>query len=182
MPGRTDPTQPKKELDLVSPHFDLALARISLFIDVISYAIIALVPTALAFTLGNMSAAMGSGFSPAIYSVALALYRRRGGTESGRLFGALGVVQGLCSQILGPAIYGLVYMKTVATFPQAIYFASVIALVISCMLLVFVKLPKEPRDQESLESGGDEDSEDADISADEVGLEVDVVRERSSRA
>jgi len=46
------------------------------------------------------------------------------------------------SQILGPAIFGLMYMKTVATFPRAIFFVSVGAITISSVLLSFVRLPK----------------------------------------
>ena len=51
--------------------------------------------TAIAFTLFGMMASLSAGFSPAIQSVMLALYTRRGGTETGKLFGALGVVQAL---------------------------------------------------------------------------------------
>lgn len=78
-----------------SPAFDIGLAHGSLFIEVIAYTLMAFVPTAKAFTLSSMLGSMGAGFSPATQSVALAMYTRRGGTESGRLFGALSVVQAL---------------------------------------------------------------------------------------
>ena len=84
-----------KELILDSSHFDLALARVSLSVDIVSYVLLVSIPTAVAFTLGTVVGSMGSGFSPAVQSVALGLYRRRGGTESGKLFGALSVVQAL---------------------------------------------------------------------------------------
>ncbi|KAG6833090.1 hypothetical protein H0H87_011501 [Tephrocybe sp. NHM501043] len=86
-----------------TPHsstFDLSLARVSLFIEVISYTLMALAPTALAFTAFSMMASMGAGLNPALQSIALALYRRRGGTESGRLFGALSVLQAMSYVIL----------------------------------------------------------------------------------
>jgi hypothetical protein len=51
--------------------------------------------TATAFTLFGMVGSLSGGFSPAVQSVMLALYTRRGGTETGKLFGALGVVQAL---------------------------------------------------------------------------------------
>jgi hypothetical protein len=51
------------------------------------------------------------------------------------------------SQILGPAMYGLVYMNTVATFPRAIFAVSIAMVTIAFMLLAFVKLPKERRDR-----------------------------------
>jgi hypothetical protein len=88
-------TKPPKELDLDSLRFDLALARVSLFVDVGTYVLFLLVPTAVAFTLGNILGSLAAGFSPAVQSVALGFYKRRGGTESGKLFGALGVVQAL---------------------------------------------------------------------------------------
>ncbi|KJA21992.1 hypothetical protein HYPSUDRAFT_202486 [Hypholoma sublateritium FD-334 SS-4] len=59
-------------------------------------------------------------FTPAV----LALYSRRGGTEIWRLLGALSVLQALCSQIFGPTLYGLVYMKAVARYPATIFFVS----------------------------------------------------------
>ncbi|RDB23050.1 putative membrane protein C14C4.07 [Hypsizygus marmoreus] len=153
----------KKEIH--SPSFDLGLARGSLFVEVIGYTFMAFAPTATAFTLSSMFGSMGAGFSPAVQSVALALYVRRGGTESGRLFGALSVVQALCSQIVGPALYGLVYMETVASTPRAIFFVSMITIALSFTLLTLVRLPKEGgRDGLSgigLLSGGvqDEDEE-----------------------
>jgi len=54
-----------------------------------------LAPTPLSFTVFGMLSAMGAGFSPAVQSVTLAMYSRKGGTEVGRLFGALSVVQAL---------------------------------------------------------------------------------------
>ncbi|KAJ6623481.1 hypothetical protein B0H10DRAFT_2162474 [Mycena sp. CBHHK59/15] len=105
-----------------SPAFDLGLARFSLFIEVIAY---------------TMMPFASTGFS-----VALELYSGKGGldgtVESGKLFGALSVVQALCSQILGPSIYGLVYVKTVATFPKAIFFVSIGSVVVSFICLSLV--------------------------------------------
>jgi hypothetical protein len=62
------------------------------------------------------------------------------GGESGRLFGALSVVQALCSQILGPAMYGLVYMKTAGTFPRAIFFVSVGTVALAGVMLAGVRV------------------------------------------
>ncbi|KAG5643210.1 hypothetical protein DXG03_001328 [Asterophora parasitica] len=125
--------------------FDLKIAHASLIVDAISYTLMAAAPTALVFTACSILAALGGGLGPALQSVALALYRRRGGTESGRLFGALSVISALSSQILGPAWYGLVYMKTVATFPRAIFILSMVTVILSVALLAFVRLPNEGR-------------------------------------
>lgn len=131
----------KKEIH--SPAFDLGLARASLVVEIISYTFMALAPTPFTFTVFGMLSAMGAGFSPAVQSVTLAMYSRKGGTEVGRLFGALSVVQALCSQILGPSLYGLVYMKTVATFPRAIFAMTVASVVLSFTLFSLVRLPKD---------------------------------------
>ena len=91
----TQSSKTHKNLDLDSSHFDLILARVSLLVDLASFVVLVLVQTAFAFTLAAVVAAFGSGFHPAMQSVALGLYKRRGGTENGKLFGALSVVQAL---------------------------------------------------------------------------------------
>lgn len=78
-----------------SPSFDLNLARVSLIIEVISYASMGLARTPVAFTLFTILGSFGVGFSPGVHSVALDLYQRRGEKDNGRLFGALSVVQAL---------------------------------------------------------------------------------------
>ncbi|KAJ3502515.1 hypothetical protein NLJ89_g8854 [Agrocybe chaxingu] len=139
----TTTPRPTIKKEIHSPSFDLALARISLLVEIISYTLMALSPSALAFTVFGIFGSLGTGFSPAVQSVTLALYARRGGTESGRLFGAMSVVQALCSQILGPPMYSFVYMKTVATYPRTIFFVTVFTLCISFFLYAFVRLPSE---------------------------------------
>lgn len=130
----------KKEIH--SPAFDLGLARVSVAIGAMSYTCMGLAPSALAFTVFGMMNSVGMAFSPAVQSVALALYVQQGNKESGRLFGALSVLQALGSQILGPPLYGLVYMKTVASYPRAIFFVSVITSIFSLVLLACVRLPE----------------------------------------
>lgn len=106
---------------------------------------------------------LGSGFSPATQSVMLSLYSRRGGTEFGRLFGALSVIQALSyvlhmhrvrhwvliiaskssSQVIGPTLYGFVFIKTVTFFPSAIFYLTTFSVTVSFILLASVRLPKE---------------------------------------
>ncbi|KAJ7510054.1 major facilitator superfamily domain-containing protein [Mycena galericulata] len=130
-----------------SASFDLSLARVSLLIEVIAYTAMPFAPTGLIFTLCTMLSSFGGGFSPAVQSASLELYTRKtgesGNVESGRLFGALSVLQALCGQIIGPSLYGIVYVKTVATFPKAIFFVSVASVVISLTCLSLVRLPTD---------------------------------------
>ena len=76
-------------------HFDLILARISLFIETIAFIAMPLSPNATVFTVWTMITCFGSGFSAAIQNVALIMYTESGGKESGKLFGAISVIQTL---------------------------------------------------------------------------------------
>ncbi|KAJ3819974.1 major facilitator superfamily domain-containing protein [Lentinula raphanica] len=140
--SRASSHSPSRLLEPHSSAFDLGLARVSLSIEIVAYLFMALATTPLAFAVFGMLGSFGSGFSPAIQSVALEMYMERGGTENGKLFGALSVVQALSSQIIGPAMYGLVYMKTVAVFPRTIFFVSVGSTVVSFVFLSLVRLPR----------------------------------------
>ncbi|KAJ7046990.1 major facilitator superfamily domain-containing protein [Mycena alexandri] len=130
-----------------SASFDLWLARISLCIEVVAYTAMPFATTGLAFTGLTMLSSFGSGFSPAVQSASMELYSRKlgGSVESGKLFGALSVIQALAGQILGPSIYGLIFIKTVAVFPTAIFFVSVGSVVISLICLSLVRLPADVR-------------------------------------
>lgn len=154
-----------------------------MLIEIVSYLLVAFAPNGLFFTLFTMMVAFGAGFGPAVQSVALGLYTLRGGTESGKLFGAMSVVSSLwyvffcplisyhdpaeekkdlpdrcssssvcfvnknenfsySSQIIGPTVFGVTYVKTVATFPKAIFFLSVGAVSLAFFVLTFVRLPE----------------------------------------
>ncbi|KAJ7087857.1 major facilitator superfamily domain-containing protein [Mycena epipterygia] len=130
-----------------SASFDFSIARVSLLIEAVAYAAMPFAPTGLSFVLLTMLGSLGSGFSPAVQSAALELYTRKfgknGSVESGKLFGAMSVLQAVCGQILGPSIYGLVYVKTVATFPKAIFLVSTASVVISFICLSLVRLPTD---------------------------------------
>lgn len=78
-----------------SPSFDLAVARWSLAIEMVAYILLPFAPNAVFFTLFTVLAAFGVGLSPALHGVALSLFVAQGGTESGKLFGAMSVVQTL---------------------------------------------------------------------------------------
>jgi hypothetical protein len=75
--------------------FDLWIARCSLLVEVIAYAAMGLVSSGAAFTLAGMGASLGAGFMPAITSVAVELFHSRGGAETGKLFGAMALLQAL---------------------------------------------------------------------------------------
>ncbi|KAF9532861.1 major facilitator superfamily domain-containing protein [Crepidotus variabilis] len=135
------PKMIKKEIH--SPSFDLGLARFSILVEIICYTFMAFALTSIPFTTASLIASFGAGFTPALQSVTLALYTRRGGTEVGRLFGALAVIQTLSAQILGPALYGFVFVKTITAFPSAIMFVSVFSALIAFLALLLVRSPNQ---------------------------------------
>ncbi|OJA18420.1 hypothetical protein AZE42_06989 [Rhizopogon vesiculosus] len=71
---------------------------------------------------------------------------RGGKSEAGKLFGAISVVQALGSQILGPALYGFVYYKTVAIYPGAIFLMGAVLMMVSLGLLALVRSPTTGED------------------------------------
>jgi hypothetical protein len=81
--------------EIHSPLFDLNLARASLLVDIVSCTTTALTQSPILFALSGAFSSMGAGFHPAVQSVALALYAKRGGVESGRLFGALSLIEAI---------------------------------------------------------------------------------------
>ncbi|KAJ3539408.1 hypothetical protein NMY22_g4751 [Coprinellus aureogranulatus] len=131
----------KKELH--SPRFELNVARFSLIVDIAAYGSMVALASQTTFVAFGLFGALGIGFSPAMQTLALAMYARRGGTETGRLFGALSVVQALSGQILGPAVYGFVYIRTVVVFPRAIFLVGLVSVAVSFILMSFVRLPKD---------------------------------------
>ena len=88
-----NPMTIKREIH--SPLFDLNLARASLLVDIIAYTSKGLAQSPIMFALSGAFGAMGAGFPPAVQSVALALYAKKGGVETGKLFGALSLVQAM---------------------------------------------------------------------------------------
>lgn len=160
------PTHGSKSSGLAphSPAFDLKLARASLALEAICFATLALAPNPLVFYAMSITVSFGGGFGPAVQALALELYTRRqkalkkaksadeGEAEqngkgheqehdTGRLFGALGVVQALGQQILGPAIFGVTFTKTVGSYPGAIFWLSFACLILALLCMCLVRLP-----------------------------------------
>ncbi|KAK0459815.1 uncharacterized protein EV420DRAFT_1641998 [Desarmillaria tabescens] len=159
-------------LERHSSRFDLGLARVSLFIDIVSYALLGSTASPLIFTLSSMLGSMGTGFSPAIQSVALELYTQRGGTESGRLFGALSVIQALSSQIIGPSLYAFVYIKTVATFPRTMFFVGVASVCVSLACLALIRLD-DPENHPHMLDTEEEGAVDGSVQRDDTLIDID---------
>ena len=108
-PSRTrSPSSTREHLHLHDAHFDLNVAKASVSVEVLVYTLMIFSTSGLMFASIAALGAAGMGFGPAVQSVALTLYNRRGGKDSGKLFGAMSVVQSLrCAPPSPRILYGL---------------------------------------------------------------------------
>lgn len=47
------------------------------------------------------------------------------------------------NQVIGPTLFGIVYIKTVATFPEAIFYVVIAAVLLSLFFLCLVQIPPD---------------------------------------
>lgn len=126
-----------------TPALDLGIAKASLAIHAVSFVLIAVSKNAVGFVAAGLLATFSIGYGPVVQSLSLELYALRGGetSEAGRLFGAMNVIQTLGNQIIGPSLFGVVYMKTVATFPEAMFYVFMAVVLLSLSFLFLVQIP-----------------------------------------
>jgi hypothetical protein len=88
---------PSRGVHTHTPALDLGIAKASLALHAVSLALIAVSKNGGLFFAASMLATLGTGYAPVVQSLSLELYVRRGGemSESGRLFGAMSVIQAL---------------------------------------------------------------------------------------
>ncbi|KAJ7067798.1 major facilitator superfamily domain-containing protein [Mycena amicta] len=107
------------------------------------------------FVMASWTASWGAGLIPAIRSLALSIMQSRAllaaadgvepqGVDTGKLFGALAILQAIGQMILGPPLFALIYSSTVATFPKAVFCTAIgiLFLALSATLLVRSPLAK----------------------------------------
>ncbi|KAG8696391.1 hypothetical protein FRC09_008542 [Ceratobasidium sp. 395] len=142
---------------------DLLVSRLSLGAESLGYVVMALIVDPMAFILATCWLALGGGFSPSVQSLALALCQdqnkpsdppsydstttedrpaspKASASETGRLFGALSVLQSLTSQIIGPSLFGAVFINTISVAPRAIFWVSAGCGGVSLLALSMVRL------------------------------------------
>lgn len=190
-PVKLKMTKPRLRKEIA---FDLFLTRLSLLMDVLANIVITLLPSPgyqthvlvngpsseqtrrseVMFVLASSLNSLASGVVPAVQSLALCIMQARvlvtGGPEdagdnsTGKLFGALAVLQATGQMILGvrsssnflaqgltwypqPLVFGLVYSETVAHHPKAIFGVAggLLILAILCAFLVTSPVAPLPR-------------------------------------
>jgi hypothetical protein len=139
------PLHTHREHNNTTARFDLNIARGSLLIDLTAYAIMPLTTSGTVFLGASMLSSFGGGLSPALQAVALELFARQPGrsvSQAGTLFGALSVLNAVVGQVIGPALFGGVYLSTVGFFPQAIFVLTAVLIVLAFVFVALVRLPK----------------------------------------
>ncbi|KAG8832236.1 hypothetical protein FRC17_001684, partial [Serendipita sp. 399] len=136
------PNEESSNLPAGLPHdvrFDLLVIRLSLLVELCQYTIAILSQNAIVWTAATVISAFSGGITPSIQALAVELSKptipssssARESTANeedtqnfGQLFGALAVLQALCSSILGPSLFGTIFVATIRTFPKAIFVAG----------------------------------------------------------
>ena len=120
--------------------FDLLLARLSIAIDVVGFALFALNGGSVgSFLFATAFASFGGGAAAAIQSLALAHASPR---DAGRLFASLSVLSSVASSVIGPVLFGAVFNSTIATLPEAIFWVAAGLYSISLVSMLSVRLRK----------------------------------------
>ncbi|KDQ15965.1 hypothetical protein BOTBODRAFT_31419 [Botryobasidium botryosum FD-172 SS1] len=114
--------------------FDLRVARVSFVIELASYIAATASNSPLGFVISTSLTSFGGGAGPAAQSLALCLLPNPK-EDSGKLFGAISMMQAISSGVLGPIAFGLVYSMTVAHFSKTIYVFTAGILFASLVLL-----------------------------------------------
>ena len=74
---------------------DLFLARAAIVTDIVFYALTFSTTSGALFAVFTACICFGTSFSPTMQSLALGLYERHGGADTGRVLGALTVISAL---------------------------------------------------------------------------------------
>lgn len=154
------PAQRRAHL-LPTIEFDIRVARISLFVDTISFILTCVTSSPLGFVLSTSMSSLGGGMVPACQSLALSLIDVAPGDVggmTGAMFGAISVLQATGQNILGPLLFGALYASTVRSFPKMIFVAGAVLLATSLFFLCFVaphnKIPAALRVKKQQQQSG----------------------------
>lgn len=139
------------DFNLISKDFDLFLARISILVDIATYLIIATNGgSQVQFLIGSGLSSLGAGTTAALQSLALALTSPR---DSGRLFASLSVLGSISSQVIGPIFFASIYIATVKTFPELMFYCATGIFVVAFSITLSVNLKRKIVDGEALIDG-----------------------------
>ncbi|KAF7312372.1 hypothetical protein MIND_00250500 [Mycena indigotica] len=132
--GASTPDEIASELN-----FDKRLAQGSLVVDALADMFVAVSSSELAFVAFSCLSAFTSGGNPALHSLgAVCLHALGYSEETGRLFGAIGVLNAI-SHSISPGLFAFTYSSTVETHPKTIFVLASGMLCTSVFLLSFIR-------------------------------------------
>ncbi|KAJ7019928.1 major facilitator superfamily domain-containing protein [Mycena alexandri] len=123
--------------------FDQRLAQGSLSLEALAHLLVALSPASsqTAFVMWSCLSSFTSGGNPALHSLgAVSLHALGYGSETGRLFGAVGVLSAI-GHIISPSIFAVTYSLTLSgPFPRTIFYVASSLLIIGVILLTRIRV------------------------------------------
>jgi len=136
-----------------SDALDINLIRFAIIVEAVGYFGYSVAPTGAVFTLFGAFAALGGVGSPTLQS---SLTKHVPQDKTGQLLGALALLHSL-ARVVAPAVFNLIYAKTVGTVPQAVFvcLSSTFGIAFICSLFIKAGLRWED------EAGTDEHEEGA---------------------
>ncbi|KAF7374802.1 hypothetical protein MSAN_00365900 [Mycena sanguinolenta] len=117
--------------------FDRRLARASLSVEALGDILVIIAPTSsqLSFIAASCLSSFTSGGNPALHSLGAVCLQALGySSETGRLFGAVGVLNAIGHSI-SPGIFAATYSNTVSTYPKTIFCLAATLLISAVTLL-----------------------------------------------
>ncbi|KAJ7931571.1 major facilitator superfamily domain-containing protein [Mycena leptocephala] len=117
--------------------FDKRLAQASLSVDALGNLLVAISPTSsqISFIAFSCLSSFTSGGNPALHSLgAVCLHALGYSSETGRLFGAIGVLNAIAHTI-SPILFAVTYSMTVATYPKTVFCVAASLLITVVILL-----------------------------------------------
>ncbi|KAJ7773324.1 major facilitator superfamily domain-containing protein [Mycena metata] len=123
--------------------FDQRLAQGSLSLEALAHLLVALSPASsqIAFVTWSCLSSFTSGGNPALHSLgAVSLHALGFGSETGRLFGAVGVLSAI-GHIISPSIFAVTYSLTLSgPFPRTIFYVAASLLIAGVILLTRIRV------------------------------------------
>ncbi|KAF7374844.1 hypothetical protein MSAN_00370400 [Mycena sanguinolenta] len=122
--------------------FDRRLARASLSVDALGDVLIVMAPASsqISFIAASCLSSFTSGGNPALHCLGAVCLQALGySSETGRLFGAVGVLNAIAHSI-APGIFAATYGKTVSAYPKTIFCLAAGLLISAVTLLSRIRM------------------------------------------
>ena len=131
--GKVDPQAPTRNTG--SDWLDLSIIWISLVFDVLAYVGYSTINVPALFVVSGCITALGGMGSPTLQS---SLTKHVPADRVGQMLGAMGLLHGL-ARVGGPTVFNLIYARTIATMPQAVFVCLAATFGMALLLSLFIR-------------------------------------------